>query len=245
VVVGVAAPATASPWNRADNAVFVSTRIDYFASHTLASRYRRLDTDTYLEWGATPRLMLGGKAIYGEAWAEDATSLAQQGGLSEASVFAQRQISRGASHAFAAKLTAGIEGADVAAARTGVVDDAPFIDARLLYGRDIAPAPLKLFATVEAGFRKRFDGPGDQWRGEAQIGIEPTQRLLVLIGAEAIVAAGEENPAMGDYDLAKAGATLVFKASRRIRVSVGARQEFGLRNISDGRGFHIGLWTEF
>lgn len=240
-----ASPAVASPWNRTDRSIFISTRVDYFASETHASRYRRLDTDTYLEWGATPRLMLGGKAIYSQAWAEDPTSVTQQGGVAEAAIFAQRQFSRGASHAFAFKLAAGIEGADLAAVRAGVLESTEFLDARLLYGRDISPAPFKLFAAAEAGFRKRFDGLSDQWRAEAQFGVEPTERVLVLISGEAIAAVGGGDPGSSDYDLAKAGASLVFKASRRMRVSVGARKEFGLRNISGGRGYHIALWTEF
>jgi hypothetical protein len=244
-VVFAAAPAAASPWNRADGALFISTRVDYFVSKTLANEYQRLDTDTYLEWGATPRLMLGGKAIYGQSWTEDSASVAQEGSITEAAIFAQRQISRSASHAFAVKLAAGTEGADIAGGRTGVTNASEFIDARLLYGRDISPAPLKLFATAEAGFRKRFDDLPDQWRAEAQFGIEPTDRILILLGAEAILSAGGADLAPGDYDLAKAGVSLVFKATRRMRVSAGARKEFGLRDISDGRGFHIGLWTEF
>ena len=189
--------------------------------------------------------MLGAKAIYGQSWAEDLTSVTQQGGVTEAAIFAQRQILRTRRNALAIKLGAGHEGADVAGFRTGEANGAEFLDARLLYGRDISARPIKVFVAAEGGLRERFDGLADQWRGEAQIGIEPTQRLLVLIGAEAIIAAGDASPSSGGYDLAKAGAAFVYRASRRIRLSVGARQEFGLRNISDGRGFHIGLWTEF
>lgn len=245
VVILAAAPAAASPWNRANGDIFVSSRVDYFVSEALASRFQRLDTDTYLEWGATPRLMLGGKAIYGQSWAEDPISVTQQGGVSEASLFAQRQLTRSPTHAFALRLAGGIEGSDVAAARTGVIEDAAFLDARALYGRDIAATPVKLFAAAEGGFRKRFNGLADQFRAEAQFGVEPTGQLLILFSAEAIAGLGGEGAAAGDFDLAKAGASIIVKASRRISISAGARQEFGLRNIDGGRGFHVGLWTEF
>jgi hypothetical protein len=100
-------PASASPWNRIDGGVFVSTKIDYFSSSTAISRFYRLDTDNYLEWGVTPRLMAGGKVLYGQAWTENATAATSAGGVSEGAGFLQYQVRRNGKNALAVKLAAG------------------------------------------------------------------------------------------------------------------------------------------
>jgi len=242
---GALAPAFASPWNRTNGGVFVSTKIDYFASSTAVSRYRRLDTDNYLEWGATSRLMAGGKLLYGQAWSDDALSSTSASGVSEAAGFIQAQLLRTRASAFALKVAGGVEGDAFAGARPGAADGGGYIDARLLFGQDIIAAPVKIFAAAEAGYRARIGASASQWRLDGQIGVSPASRLLVLAGADAIVATGSADPGGDDYDVVKLSASAVWRFSTRYSLIAGVRKEVAARNIEPGRSVFLGLWTEF
>lgn len=238
-------PAFASPWNRANGGIFISTKIDYFASSTALSRYSRLDTDNYIEWGATARLMAGGKLLYGQAWAEDAASSSNAGGVTEAAGFLQAQLRRTRAGALAVKIAGGVEGGAFAGARPGAADGGSYFDARLLYGRDIIAAPVKVFAAAEAGYRARFGASASQWRLDAQLGVSPLPSLLFLAGADAIIASGAARPGGDEYDIVKLSASSVWRASSRYSLIAGVRREIAARNIEPGTSLFLGLWTEF
>jgi hypothetical protein len=242
---GAAAPAAASPWNRKDGAVFLANRIDYFRSTTDVSKYARVDSDTYLEWGVTDRWMTGGKAVFGNAFIEDANGVRTLSGFGESDVFVQRQLQRGEHSATALRL-AGVWSGDVTdGARPGEQAGGFDVDLRALHGRDIILKPFKIFVAAEAGYRHRLSDASDQARAEFLIGAEPSRRFLILLEAQSIISVKNGAPGLDDFDLMKAQGALVWRATKRWSVFAAARTEFAVRNIVPGDAISLGFWSEF
>jgi hypothetical protein len=245
VALNAAAPAAASPWNRAVGGVFVANRIDYFRSSTPVSAYARIDSDGYIEWGLTDRWMTGGKAVFGTAFVTDALGSRTVSGFGESDVFLQRQLRRGEHSATAVRL-AGVWSGDVTdGARPGEQAGGFDIDLRALHGRDVLLKPFKIFVAAEAGYRHRLSGAADQARAEFLVGLEPSRRFLVLLETQAIVSVRNNDAGFDDFDLMKAQASLVWRATKRWSVLGGARTEFAARGIEPGEAFSLGFWTEF
>lgn len=245
VILCAAAPAAASPWNRAEGGVFVANRIDYFQSSTPVSSYSRIDTDGYVEWGLTSRWMTGGKAVFGTAFITDINGSRTVSGFGESDAFVQRQLQRDKHSATAVRL-AGIWSGDVTdGARPGEQTGGFDIDLRALHGRDIFLEPLKVFVAAEAGYRRRLSGAADQARADFLVGLEPSRRLLVLLEAQSIISIQNNEAGFDDFDLVKAQGSLVWRATKRWSISAGYRAEFAARNIEPGDAYTFGFWTEF
>lgn len=239
------APAAASPWNRADGGVFVANRIDYFRSSTPVSQYGRVDSDSYVEWGVTDRWMAGGKAVFGTAFVTDADGARTVSGFGESDIFVQRQLQRGEHSATSIRL-AGVWSGDVTdGARPGEQAGGFDIDLRALHGRDVMLDPFKIFIAAEAGYRHRLSGAADQARAEFLVGLEPSRRLLILLEAQSIISLRNNRPGLDDFDLVKAQASLVWRATKRWSLVAGYRTEFAARNIEPGDAFTFGFWSEF
>lgn len=237
--------AHASPWNRADGALFVSTTANYYRSKTDASRYSRIDSETYLEFGLTPKWMLGGRVSYGTGISESAAGAATAAGLNEAEFYLQRQLQRGEHSATGVKLS-GVRSGDLSTdAQSGAPTPNMEIEIRALHGRDVALAPFKIFATAEAAYRRRLGGDADEIRADALIGFEPDPHLLLLLEAQSIVSLRNEEPGFADFDLYKGQASVIWRRSRRWSFVAGGRKEFAARNIAPGTAFFIGVWSEF
>ncbi|MFN0025223.1 MAG: hypothetical protein ACKVS5_15135 [Parvularculaceae bacterium] len=244
-LVAASASAEASPWNRTDGGLFVASRIEYFRSSTPVSAYSRVDSDTYLEWGLTERWMAGGKTAYGTAFVTNANGTSTIAGFGESEVFVQRQIQR-AKHSATAVRVAGVWSGDQTQGappgeETGGID----ADVRALHGRDVVLQPFKIFVAAEAGYRRRFSGAADQVRAEALVGLEPSTRLLVLLESQLIVSLRNNDMGFDDFDLFKAQASVVWRATRRWALVAAARTEFAARNIEPGDAVTLGLWSEF
>lgn len=240
-----AASAQASPWNRADGQLFVSTTANYYWSSTETSRYERIDSDTYLEFGVTPDWMAGGRVSYGQSFTQFSTGSTNDSGLNEAEFYVQRQFQRGEHSATSAKFSVVRSGGLSTDAQTGAASPNMEFEARVLHGRDVLLEPIKIFATAEAGYRRRFGGDADQIRAEALVGFEPSRDWLLLIEAQSITSLKNEAPGFADYDLYKGQASIVWRKHRRWSVIAGARREFASRNIASGTAFFAGLWSEF
>ena len=241
----ILAPAAASPWNRADGGLFIASRFDYFRSSTPVSTYARIESDGYVEWGLTDRWMTGGKAVFGTAFITDFNGSRTVSGFGESDAFIQRQLQRSAHSATALRL-AGVWSGDVTdGARPGREAGGFDIDIRALHGRDILLKPFKVYVAGEASYRRRLSGAADQARADLLVGLEPSQRFLMLIETQSIISLRNNETGFDDFDLHKAQASLVWRATNRWSVVGGARTEFAARNIEPGDALTLGFWTEF
>lgn len=238
-------PAHSSPWNRTDSGLFVSTTTGYFASKTAVSRYSRIDSDTYVEFGATPLWMLGGRVSYGTSFSESAAGAFADAGLNEAEIYLQRQIRRSEHSATSVKLSGVRSGSLSIDAQSGASAPNMEIELRALHGRDVMLEPFKIFVTAETGYRRRFGGDADQIRADALVGFEPSSRLLLLLETQSVISLKNEDPGFADFDLHKGQASVIWRRSRRWSFVAGGRKEFAARNRAAGTSFFIGVWSEF
>ncbi len=237
--------ADASPWGRAPGSFFLSSRFDYFSAGAAGAQFERYESNTYGEIGLPAAFIIGGKVIYGTSIATGDLSPTAASGVSEAELFLQRELFRQGSSVVAFKLTGASPTRFAAGARPGFVSDGADVEARVLYGATLAERPLKVFATAEAGYRRRFGEGADQIRLDTLIGVAPTSRLLFLGEVLSSVSSRNELPGGSDFDIVRAQSSAVIRLSKRWAVQGGASFEFAGRNVLLGETYFIGLWTEF
>lgn len=249
----LAAPAEASAWNREKGRLFVISRAEYFSAaggppigpDGEITRFRRFETNDYLEYGLTRRLMVGGKIAYGESAFSNGLVETSASGFSQADAFIQRQLRRGRRGALAVKLTGGAPTRIEAGLRQPLAGDGADVELAALYGRALTERPLRLFVGLEAGYRKRFGDGADEIRADLSLGAEPVRAILLLAEVFATRSLRNESPGGADYDVIKIQGAAVYRFARRWSVEVGYRHEVAGRNLLLGGGAFIGLWSSF
>jgi hypothetical protein len=246
--------AVASPWARADNELFVISRADYFKADlgpvntingVVDSRFERFMSNTYVEYGLTDKTTIGGKALYGTSWLTRGSDIETASGFSEVEVYVQHQAFRSPAHAGAVRLAVARPANFSSGARPELQSNGVDIDISALYGRNIITTPLKIFTTTEVGYRKKFSDSADHIRMDATVGIEPSDRFLVLFDFFSTVSIQNEDVGGADFDIVKIQPSLLWRASRRWAFQAGMTEEVASRNISTGRTYFFGLWTSF
>ncbi len=246
--------AVASPWARADNELFVISRADYFKADLgpvntnngiVDSRFERLMSNTYVEYGLTEKITIGGKALYGTSWLTRGAATEVASGFSEVEGYAQYQVLRSPAHASAVRLVVARPAKFSSGSRPELQSNGVDIDISTLYGRNIISAPVKIFATTEIGYRKRFSDSADHIRMDATIGVEPSERFLFLFDFFSTISIQNETADGADFDIVKIQPSLLWRASKRWAFQVGMTEEIASRNISTGRTYFLGLWTSF
>jgi hypothetical protein len=254
ILCGASSAAVASPWARADNELFVISRADYFKADlgpvntinaVVDSRFERFMSNTYVEYGLTDKITIGGKALYGTSWLTRGSDIETASGFSEVEAYVQYQAFRSSTHAGAIRIAIARPANFSSGARPELQSNGVDIDISALYGRNIITTPVKVFITTEFGYRKRFSDSADHIRMDATIGFEPSDRFLVLFDFFSTVSMKNEDVGGADFDIVKIQPTLLWRASRRWAFQVGMTEEVASRNISTGRTYFFGLWTSF
>jgi len=246
--------ASASPWPRGDNHLFVSSRANYFratddflsfTSGDTNDQFQRFETDTYLEFGLTDKVTLGGKLVYGTSTISNQFESRSASGFSEIEAFVQHQLWSGQRDVGALSIIGALPSRFETGVRPGIEGDGGAVEARFLYGRDLVSGPQKVFAGIEAGYRKRFGGAADQGRIDITFGFEPSQKILFLVQSFNTLSVRNENNDGADFDVFKAAPSLIWRGGKRWSVQGGVIHEYAGRNLSRGTTYFVGLWTVF
>ena len=245
--------AHASPWGRAPGDVFISTKSEFFSASAPSTdpeapfdiRFERIDASAYVEVGLGAGLTIGGKSVYGTSTFNDGFSVFTADGVSEAEGFLQVELHRDARQVVAARLSGAAPTRFETGARPGLATDGVDLEARGLYGRTIATRPVKLFAGVEAGYRRRLGSAADQLRVDATFGVEPSRRILALLDVFSIKSLGAAEPGGADFDVVKIQPSLALRLARGWTVQAGYVNEIAGRGLLRGDTYFLGFWTEF
>lgn len=127
------------------------------------------------------------------------------------------------------------------------------LEGSLLTGRSFPVGSRWGFVSLEAGYRKRWGRPGDQYRAEASGGIHWNQRLTLTAQSFAIrragalpAASGSRNPLIEPvFDLYKIQVSAIVRLAPGWSVQTGYGQDFAGRNIGRGRQWIVALWKTF
>lgn len=254
VKVAFTLPASASAWNIDNKQVLIISRADYFTSDLgnisvmdvpVPGQFQRFESNTYIEFGLTSDIMIGGKVFYGTSWLTRGTETESASGISEFEGFVQYQLFRNARHAGAVKIAAGVPSDFSSGVRPSLESDGVDTEVTALYGRSLLFEPVRIFAAAEIGYRKRFSDSADQARLLTTIGIEPHDRFTFLLDTFSIKSLENERFDGADFDIVKIQPSLVWRARRRLGVQIGVSEEIAGRNIDLGRTYFIGLQTRF
>ncbi|MEL6359550.1 MAG: hypothetical protein AAFR21_00590 [Pseudomonadota bacterium] len=239
-------PAIAAPWTRPQGDIFVETRVDYFRVNPQTDfRFERLETNQYLEVGVFPQVMIGGKLSYGQTWVTDGGTSFSASGVSEFEGFVQHTVLQNSTGVVSVKASGAIPRSIDAGVRTGLSNDGPDAELRLLGGFDIKPLPWKLFVTGETAYRRRFGNGSDEVRLDGLIGVQPSEQWLFLGEAMGSFAVGNAEDGGADYDVVRLVPSAIYRLSSRYSLRAGASFEVATRNLDPGRRVFIGLWAEF
>jgi hypothetical protein len=240
--------AHASPWGREAGEIFLSSKSSYFVASGPASpdreRFERIDADVYVEWGAPFGFTAGGKALFGSSTYFDGVASYSADGVSEFEAYLQKRIAKSSHDALSLRVAGAKPTRFQSGARPDLASDGADAELRVLYGRDLVLRPVKVFATAETAYRRRF-GPGaDQLRADALIGIE-RGRALFLIESQMTKSLSAAEPGGTRYDLVRLQATVVYRVSKRLSVQIGGVREIAGRGVLRGKGAFAGFWTQF
>lgn len=245
--------ANASPWGREEGGLFLSSRASYFRAEATGpaaigaapEKYERYDSDTYLEYGLSASTMIGAKVVYGTSTYFDGYASATGSGFSEIEGFIQRTLWRGENEVLSLKLAGAAPSGFEAGPRPDLQRDGADLELRALYGRNLLITPFKLYATAEAGYRRRFGDSADQLRADFALGAEPAKNALLLCEVYATKSLRNEDPGGADYDVLKIQPSLIWRAGRRWSLQAGVTHEAAGRNLLLGDTYFISLWTTF
>lgn len=242
--------AQAAPWARPDNELLIISSAKYFSADLsgeapAGGTFRRIESDTYLEYGLTEDITIGGKAIYGTTWLERPGFSETSSGFTEIEGFAQYQFLRNIRHAASVKVAVAKPAAFQSGARQNFQNDGIDTEIAALYGRNLVFEPVKVFAAAEAGYRKRFGGAADLIRMQTTLGIEPGKRWVFLIEGFSTVSLQNEDPGGADFDIVKIQPSVVYRFNRRWAIQAGMTEEIASRNLATGRTVFLGFWSAF
>lgn len=243
------AHAAASPWPREQYKGFIETRSDYFLSRDTFSRFERVDGSIYTEFGLTPRITIGGKAIYGTSRLSTKTPESLQTstvtGLSEIEGFTQYTFLRREKDIFSLRAAGSRPASLSVGARPELATDGVDGDFRFLYGRTLLDKRMKLFVTTETGYRLRLGEAADQARIDFSLGFEPTRTWLILTELQSAISIKNNTPQGADFDVVKAQPSVVWRFSQRYALRVGGVIELAARGFTPGSGAFLAFWSTF
>lgn len=239
-------PAEASAWNKAPGEVFILNRIDYFASSLeTGGRLDRIETHAFSEIGASERITIGLKAIYGTSWTSEPFGDRSGTGLSVLEASLQGQLRRSDREALAVRITAGAPTFEGSGARPDIVTQGAEVEYRALYGRRLQLAGREATLIAEAAFRDRFAGDADQVRLDALAGWRPSKHVWLLLETFSARSLENASPGGADFDLYKVQPSIVWRLTDRYSLQAGLNHEFASRNVSRGDTAFVGLWSRF
>lgn len=248
-------PAAASAWNIIKGEFLVISRAEYFDSdlglisvmdEPTSARFQRVESTTFVEFGVSDRIIVGGKAYYGNSFLTRGDAVETNAGFTEVEAFAQTQVFRNPRHAGAIKVAVGKPSDAInSGVRQSLSSRGVDVELTALYGRSLSFEPVKIFANAEFGIRKRFSDSADQIRLLTTVGIEPLKRWTVLIDTYSIKSFENEIADGADYDIVKLQPSLVWQYGKRSALQIGLSEEIAGRNIDLGRTLFVGVWSRF
>ncbi len=246
--------AYASAWSRDDGELMIISRADYFKSDLMnvsvggtevESKFERIESNNYFEYGVTSGLTVGGKVFYGTSWLTRGSNVETASGFTEFEAFVQQQVFRNERHAGAVKVAAGAPSGFESGARAGLESEGADLEFSLLYGRSLTFEPVKTFAAAEVGFRKRFGESADRMRFLTTIGLAPNDRWDLLFDTYSVKSLRNEGTGGADFDVIKIQPSVVWRATRRFSFQVGLSEEIAGRNLALGTTYFVGLRSRF
>jgi protein XagA len=207
--------------------------------------FRRFELDDYSEYGLTDQITLSA-SLNGQVRDLVTSDLTRStAGFGDVELGARTVIWQSGPWVAAAQGLVKIPTGYNPNANPAIGNDQVDLEPRLLLGRGFTLGDWSSFVEIEAGFRFRFGGPGDQLRINATLGVHPASRWMLLLQSYNIIGMRNEAPGGTDFDLATVVASAVYDITPRWSAQLGGISDVASRNFNRGNGVFVAIWWKF
>jgi hypothetical protein len=216
-------------------------------------RFEKREFNPFIEFGLTDRLTLLLNLFMSKQQFSNQFSTLSNTGLGDSEVGLRLRLTRTDVPVLFAvqsvvKLATAEKGGEVALGNRQTD-----VDVRGVFGGSIGHGSQPPFWSVEAGFRKRTDGPADELKLDATLGVYVQRRIMLmaqLSGTKGLKNADQfdinGNPTLSpDYDLYRLQGSAVFTLAPRLRLQAGGFAHAFGRNTGAGGGGLVSAWVTF
>jgi hypothetical protein len=125
------------------------------------------------------------------------------------------------------------------------------IELRGLYGAPFSLFEQWHFYNIEAGYRHRFESPGDEWRIDSTLGLRADENNLVLLQLFSVISVDKSaNNQLAlanssDFTLHKLQASYVHTLDEKLSLQLGGFTHIAGENTGAGGGILFSVWTHF
>ena len=237
---GLAPSANAGAWTRAPGSTFTSQSVKFFTTEFTSDTspsFRKVATSSYLEYGLTDAVTLGGELDY--ALRADGA----EEGLIRA--FARARVWRGeAGDVVSAEISGGYPALNALSPVAAARDVTPDAKLGVAYGRGL-PWGAGGWAEASLAFRHRMDSPADEIKLDLTLGWRPNEDFLLIGQIFGTLGLRNEGPFGANYDALKLSLSAGYVLSERRTLLLAIAQDAFGRNIDLGTEIGVTIWTEF
>ncbi len=213
--------------------------------------YHKTSAEIYAEYGLAPAWTAGVQTSYQWIEARGGSAGGRTSGLADTSFFLRERLWEGEGDVFSIQQLVSVPGGyderRNPALGYGQID----LELRALYGHSGTVEELAYFADLQGAYRKRFEGPADEIRADATVGLKPKEGYMLLAQSFNTIGLGNASttafvtPSGPDYDLSTLSLSGVIDVPYDFSVQAGASTDIAGRNTGGGNTVFIALWRNF
>jgi hypothetical protein len=118
-------------------------------------------------------------------------------------------------------------------------------DLRALFGYSFTIGAWPVFLDLQVAQRFRTNGPPDELRSDATLGVRFLPQWLALVQFFNVISEGPRPPIFPSYDYSKFQFSVVYELSKQWAVQLGAVTTYSGRNALQENGLIFGAWYRF
>jgi hypothetical protein len=252
-LVGLSSPAFAGAWTLpAGDGQVIVTSLASFAEQAFgsaramqpAARYRKLELQALIEYGLTNRLTA--IAMPSLQSIDIAPPMdARRGGVGYSEFGARYRVWETNGWVFSGQASVRVPGTDDIAnpAAIGYTDFE--FDIRALAGTSFPLCGFPAFVDLQAAHRFRVGGPPDEFRADVTLGINVTQRLMLLAQSFNVISEGAGAPGFSSYDYFKLQLSAVYALTPALSLQLGGYATYAGRNALQEDALIFAAWYRF
>jgi len=119
------------------------------------------------------------------------------------------------------------------------------VDGRALFGYGFSIGSRAGFADLQAGYRLRFDEPADEFRLDATVGLDLTDKSFAMLQSFNRISVGTARLPFDETLENEIALSTVYRFDERWSLQVGTKVTAYGRNVLRQQGIFIGIWSKF
>jgi hypothetical protein len=210
----------------------------------------RFDAQTYVQFGLTDTLTVYGETAF-EHYAIGDPTPNTYNGLDYSGVGLRQKLWSTGEWVFSGEATAFIPGAHDSHAPAQEGNTGWAGEARLNAGRNFAVSSIPFFGSVpgfldaEVAYRRRTEGPPDEWHGDLTVGFKFTPKIMLMLQDFTTVSMSTNNPTFPAWRQSAVEASVVYALNDKWSLQLGLFSTVWTVRTNSERGGAIAVWRNF